>query len=210
MASDNNDDNDNNDDHAEQENMKGMKSVSLSNDKFSTKLYDLLRRKHQNLVFSPFSISVVMAMLSAGARGETLKQIKEVLFFPPSPTLQTEYKNILPEIKSTGDFTVETANKLFAKKDFSILRDFQEILNNTFHSGIQNIEVGEPKAAAEKINNWAEEMTQNKIKNLIDESMINENTRLILVNAIYFKSDWAREFKKSSKLNFNVSCSSQL
>lgn len=90
------------------------------------------------------------------------------------------------------------------------MRDFQEILNDTFYSGIQNIEVGEPKAAAEKINNWVEEMTKNKIKNLIDESMINENTRLILVNAIYFKSDWAKEFEKSPEMIFNVSCSSQV
>merc|ERR1711942_361006 len=187
-----------------------MKSSTLGNDKFSSDLYCLMKEEYENFVFSPFSISTVMAMLSAGARGETLKQIKEVLFFPPSPTLQTEYKNILPEIKSTGDFTVATANKLFAKKDFSILRDFQEILNDTFHSSIQNIEVGEPKVAAEKINNWVEEMTKNKIKNLIDESMINENTRLILVNAIYFKSDWAKEFEKSPEMIFNVSCSSQV
>ena len=103
-----------------------MKSSTLGNDKFSSDLYGLMKEEYENFVFSPFSISTVMAMLSAGARGETLKQIKEVLFFPPSPTLQTEYKNILPEIKSTGDFTVETANKLFAKKDFSILRGFQD------------------------------------------------------------------------------------
>ena len=88
MASDNNDNNDNNknnDDHAKQENMNEVKSISLSNDKFSTKLYNLLRKRHQNLVFSPFSISVVMVMLSTGARGETLKHIKKGLFFPPHP-----------------------------------------------------------------------------------------------------------------------------
>merc|ERR1712179_657379 len=71
------------------------KIVNHSNDKFSTKLYNLLRRKYQNLVFSPFSISTVMAMLSTGARGETLHQINKGLFFPPSPTLQAEYKNII-------------------------------------------------------------------------------------------------------------------
>jgi len=192
------------------DNDSNMNSSILGNDKFSIDLYRLMKEEYENFVFSPFSISTVMAMLSAGARGETLKQIKEVLFFPPLPTLQAEYKNILPEIKSTGDFTVETANKLFAKKNFSIMRDFQETLNNTFHSGIQNIDVGEPKAAAEKINNWVEEMTKNKIKNLIDESMINMDTRLILVNAIYFKSDWSKEFKNSPKMIFKVSCSSKV
>ena len=141
MASDNNDNNKNNDDHAKQENMNEVKSVSLSNDKFSTKLYDLLRRKHQNLVFSPFSLSVVMAMLSAGARGETLKKIKKVLFFPSSTILQAQYKNIIPAIRSTQDFTIETVNKVFVKNGFPFFRTFERILFKSFHSKIKRIDV---------------------------------------------------------------------
>ena len=83
--------------------MKEVISVSNGNDKFSTNLYQLLRKKQQNLIFSPFSISVVMAMLSAGAKGETLKQIKKVFFSPfphspdrvqKSPTILKIYKGL--------------------------------------------------------------------------------------------------------------------
>jgi len=178
--------------------------VSVSNDKFSTKLYDLLRRKHQNLVFSPFSISVVMAMLSAGARGETLKQIKKGLFLPPSPTLQAEYKNILPTIRSTKDFTIETANKVFVKKGFSIKRDFQEILRNSFHSNIQDLDFGDSEEAADEINDWVEERTRDKIEDLIKPGMIGQDTSLVLVNAIYFKSNWAKKFDTTDKTQFHT------
>merc|ERR1712025_261447 len=60
-----------------------MKSSTLGNDKLSSDLYCLMKEEYENFVFSPFSISTVMAMLSAGARGETLKQIKDVLFSHP-------------------------------------------------------------------------------------------------------------------------------
>ena len=174
------------------------KIVTHSNDKFSTKLYDLLRKEYQNLVFSPFSISAVMAMLSTGARGQTLDQIKKGLFFPPSSTLQAEYRNIIPSIRSTEDFTIEIANKVFVNKNFSILRNFKEILRNSFHSNIQNMDFEDSKAAADTINDWVEDRTRDKIKDLIQPDMIDGETSLVLVNAIYFKSNWAKKFDKTS------------
>jgi len=186
------------------------KIVNHSNDKFSTKLYDLLRRKYQNLVFSPFSISTVMAMLSAGARGETLHQINKGFFFPPSPTLQAEYKSIIPSIRSTEDFTIEIANKVFVKKNFSILRNFQEILRNSFHSNIQSMNFEDSKAAADTINDWVEDRTRDKIKDLIQPDMISGDTRMVLVNAIYFKSNWAKKFDRSEPMKFHISPSSSV
>ena len=179
--------------------------VSISNDKFSAKLYDLLRKKHENLVFSPLSISVVMGMLSTGARGKTLKQIKKGLFFPPSHTLQTGYKNIIPGIMSTKDFTIETANKVFVKKGFSILRNFQEILINSFQTNIQEMDFGNSQEAADEINDWVEERTRDKIEDLIKPDMINQDTSLVLVNAIYFKSNWAKKFGRTETTNFHIS-----
>merc|ERR1719370_49451 len=75
-----------------------------------------------------------MAMLDAGAKGKTQNQIKKGLFFPPSATLQAEYKIILPSITSTQDFTFETANKVFINRGFSLLDDFKEVMMNSFHS----------------------------------------------------------------------------
>merc|ERR1719244_445726 len=186
------------------------KIVNHSNDKFSTKLYDLLRRQYQNLVFSPFSISTVMAMLSAGARGETLHQINKGFFFPPSPTLQAEYKSIIPSIRSTEDFTIEIANKVFVKKNFSILRNFQEILKNSFHSTIQSMNFEDSKAAANTINDWVEDRTRDEIKDLIQPDMINGDTRMVLVNAMYFKSNWAKKFDRTEPMKFHISPSSSV
>ena len=191
-------------------NTQEEKSVALSNEKFSRKLYHLLRIKNQNLVFSPFSISTVMAMLSTGARGKTLEEIKKGLFFPPSPTLQVGYKSIIPTLRSTDDFTIKTANKLFIKKDFSILRKFQQILSRSFQSSIQEIDFGDPKSAANEINNWVEDKTREKIRDLILPDMIDQNTRLVLINALYFKSNWAKKFDKAKPMKFHISPTSSI
>merc|ERR1739844_600433 len=98
----------------------------------------------------------------------------------------------------TQDFTLDTANKVFINKGFSLLNDFKEVMINSFHSNIQDIDFGNSKAAADKI------------KNLIKPNMINADTRLVLVNAIYFKSNWAKKFVKTSVMEFQTSPSSSV
>merc|ERR1712212_1290707 len=151
-----------------------VKSIAKSNDQFSKSFYDLLREEEGNLIMSPFSVSGVMSMVSAGARGKTLDQIMTGLSFPPPDTLQLGY---------------------------------QELLHNSFHASIQSVDFGDSQLAARMINNWVEKMTMDKIKHLIKADMLNALTRLVLVNAIYFKGDWEAKFdqKLTKDQDFSVS-----
>jgi len=176
------------------EHVEEVKSVAKSNDQFSKDLYDLLRKEEGNLIMSPFSVSGVMAMVSAGARGNTEEQIRSGLSFPPSESLQLGYKDAIPALRSTQNFTLEAANTVFAMKDFAVLDEFKELLHNSFHASIQNVDFSDSHLAARMINNWVEKMTRDKIKHLIKADMLNALTRLVLVNAIYFKGDWAAKF----------------
>ena len=110
--------------------------------------------------------------------------------------LQAEYKNIIPAIGSTDDFTLEFADGLFLKRNFSILDHFEWTL--TFlGSDIKIMDFEDSEAAADTINDWVEERTKDKIKDLIQPDMIDEDTSLVLVNAIYFKSNWAKKFERT-------------
>merc|ERR1712002_1241961 len=153
--------------------MGEVKSVAKSNDQFSQDLYDLLRKEEGNLIMSPFSVSGVMAMVSAGARGNTEEQIRSGLLFPPSESLQLGYKDAIPALRSTENFTLEAANMVFAMKDFSVLPEFQELLHNSFHASIQNVDFGDSQLAARMINNWVGKMTMDKIKHLIKADVLN-------------------------------------
>jgi len=191
---------------------KSQNPVSSSNDQFSSQLYYLLSKMPdtENLVFSPVSISGVMAMMSVGARKRTLKQISDALFFPSSPVLLAGYKKLIPALAPNKDFTLETANSLFVMKGFPISKDFQTSLSNNFHSKVNVVDFSKSKAAAKEINSWVEKTTRNKIKELIDESMVNANTALILVNALYFKSNWAKNFEKAEPKKFFISPSKSI
>eukprot|EP00091_Calanus_sinicus_P015572 TRINITY_DN3396_c0_g1_i1.p1 TRINITY_DN3396_c0_g1~~TRINITY_DN3396_c0_g1_i1.p1 ORF type:complete len:469 (-),score=154.10 TRINITY_DN3396_c0_g1_i1:132-1538(-) len=184
-----------------------VRSVASSNEQFSVKLYDLLRKKEGNLIMSPFSVSGVMAMVSAGAGGNTLDQIRDGLSFPSSSSLQLGYQDAIPALRSTDNFTLEAANTVFAMKDFSVLAEFQELLHRSFHASIQSVDFGDNQLAARMINNWVEKMTRDKIKHLIKKDMLSALTRLVLVNAIYFKGDWASKFdpKLTKEQDFSVS-----
>jgi len=191
-------------------NHEECQSVAKSNDEFSKDLYDLLRKEEGNLIMSPFSVSGVIAMVSAGARGNTEEEIRSGLFFPPSESLQLGYKDAVPALRSTQNFTLEAANTVFVMKDFSLLPEFKELVQNSFHASIQSVDFSDNHAAADMINKWVRKMTRDKIKHLIEVDMVNALTRLILVNAIYFKGDWAVKFdpKQTMDKDFSATPSS--
>jgi len=192
------------------EHFEEVKSVAASNELFSNKLYNVLKGEEGNLIMSPFSVSGVMAMVSAGAGGRTLQQIMSGLSFPSPVSLQLGYQDAIPALRSTDNFTLEAANSVFAMKDFSVLPIYQEVLHRSFHASIQTVDFADNHGAARMINDWVEKMTRDKIQNLIKADMLNDLTRLVLVNAIYYKGDWASKFdpKLTKEQDFSVSPSS--
>merc|ERR1711963_891415 len=112
---------------------------------------------------SPFSVSAVMAMVSAGAKDETLQQILTGMSLPASE-----------------NFTLEAANTVFSKDGFEILEEFKENLHRYFHAGVQPVDFSDTQHAARMINNWVQKMTADKIHNLIKADMLDPVlTRLV-------------------------------
>ena len=178
-----------------EDNTEALRIVAISNDQFSTKLYNIMKEEEGNLIMSPCSVSICVAMLSAGARGNTLQQIQSAFSFPPASDLHLGYKDIIPALRSSDDFiTLETGNTIFASKDLSVLEDYQEVLSRSFHATIQTVEFGDNEEAAKIINSWVEKMTRDRIKNLVHEDMLSSRTSLVLVSTIYFKGDWKYKF----------------
>lgn len=192
------------------EHVQEVREVAASNEEFSTKLYDLMRGEEGNLIMSPFSVSSVMAMLSAGAAENTLQQITAGLSFPSSSSLLLGYQDSIPALRSNENFTLEAANSIFAMKDFSVLSQYQEALHKSFHASIQTVDFGDSHEAARMINNWVQKMTRDKIQHLIKADMLNELTRLVLVNAIYFKGDWAAKFNSQLTKDHDFTASPSL
>ena len=150
--------------------------------------------KAANLVMSSSSVSTVLAMLRVGARGNTLDEMTAALFSANSHAISTGYRHLLPKLKSE-DFTL--ANKIFLGNGFSPKKSFLDIVHRDFYSEVAEVDFVRKESAAKTINKWVENQTGNKIKDIVDPGMFDHDTKVVLVNAIYFKAKWAKKFDES-------------
>lgn len=171
---------------------------------FALKLFNQLSTgKDANFFVSPFSIVIALSMVLNGARNDTLNQLKNILnmnslSIPEINGLQHEYlSNLTRLIKSKRNSVVlDSANKIYSKKEYQLKPEFVNDLLNYYSSQIEPMDFTKSEEAANEINEWIANKTNNKIKDLISPSLLNELTRIILVNAIYFKGNWLYPFNE--------------
>lgn len=179
----------------------GPASLAEGNNAFACQMYRRLAAKPGNHFFSPYSISAALAMTYAGARGKTEVQMAKVLHFPLSENrLHAAFKDLGEALNAGGKerpYQLSVANALWGQKGYEFLAPFLGVVNRNYGGGLRRVDfVGDTEGARKTINTWVEEQTQQKIKELIPEGILDKLTRLVLTNAIYFKGDWASQFDK--------------
>ncbi len=175
---------------------QGIKSAVDSNNVFAFKLYANLKGNH-NLFYSPFSISSALAMTYAGAKGETEKQMSKTLHFNPKhDSLNSHFEKIITTITAdtANGIQLSIANSLWAQNKFHFLNTYTDLIKQFYLSQVNNVDFADVKTRDE-INGWVEKKTNNKITDLLPKGSINGNTKLVLVNALYFHGEWAAKFK---------------
>lgn len=172
-----------------------------SNQEFSFNLYKRLGEEPGNIIFSPYSISNALAMTYAGARGETEKQMAEVLRFTirqPADSLHQMFAEInrnLNKMSEKEGITLSSSNALWIEQTYSLLEEFIHTMEKFYDAHLFQLDfINEYEKSRMRINNWVEEQTHDRIKNLLPPGTITPRTRLVLTNAIYFKGLWARQF----------------
>ena len=172
-----------------------VESVAKAAEEFSKSLYGVIKETEEsNLLFSPYSVAAVLAMLSEGARGKTLDMMKNTMFLPEADSLRAGYKDSIPALRTNENFTLDTANTAFLMKDFQVLEEFQTSLQENYHAAMSTVDFAENEKAARTINDWVKSETREKITDLIPADSLNALTRLVLVNAVYFKATWQFAF----------------
>ncbi|NWR68707.1 SPB11 protein, partial [Centropus unirufus] len=198
-----------------------MCSLSAANAKFCLDFFRELskRKRNENIFFSPISLSAAFGMVVLGARGNTLKQIEERLQFIQlctgnlKPTMQLlffhlkceEAREVHSQFQVLLDAVSEPrpgcsltiANRLFGEITYPFFQQYLDSTKKFYRAELEavNFKYTEEEAR-EKINFWVENETKGKIKDLFAAGFIDPSTVLVLVNAIYFKGNWAVEFNK--------------
>lgn len=185
------------------------------NTAFALELYAKLGAPGGNLFFSPYSISSALAMTYAGARGGTAAGMQQALHFnlgpdgthPAFAVLQAR----LADIERKGRIRLAIANSLWPQQDHPFLPEYLALVQAAYAAGITPLDyAGDTEGARQTINRWVEKRTQDKIKDLVPQGQLDAASRLVLVNAIYFKGSWAVPFKpaQTAPADFFVAASS--
>jgi serpin B len=156
----------------------------------------------RNTFFSPASIATALAMTSLGARGETERQIDQVLGFDAADRdkMHETFAALLKDANSAGGergYQLSIANRLWGQKGYHFLPAFLTQTQKQYGAALEEVDfAANPDAVRGTINRWVEKQTADKIKDLIKPGVLAADTRLVLTNAIYFKGSWADPYKK--------------
>ena len=177
--------------------------IAHSANKFALDLHEILRNEdnlvNENLFYSPTSLLIALAMTCFGARGKTAEELASVLHLIPDSSSGPNMKKFLSSLNSSSDNNTKllTANKLFIEKSLEILQSYRGGIQEFYDSEITSVDYKQrTEEVREEINKWVEQKTNDKIKGLIPPGMLSSDTRLVLVNAIYFKGLWLQPFLK--------------
>jgi serpin B len=181
-------------------NVAPVEPLVAGNTEFALALYQKLRPQPGNLFFSPYSIATALAMTYAGARGRTAVQMAQALrFHLEPPQLHAAFAHLeatLSRIGNRGQVQLNVANALYPQQGYPFLPDYLALVEAFYGARITAVDYRDAAAAHEFINNWVAEKTAQKIPNLIPSGLLNDLTTLVLVNAIYFKGNWASQFSR--------------
>lgn len=170
-----------------------------------------------NALLSPYSIQVALAMTYAGADGKTREEMAKTLHFPKDSTelnksfnaqvnslndMRRDSEKITAGSKNGGPkepITFTMANRLYGQQDFAFRPAFLDMLKESYEAPLEKVDfIHDSDKVRLHINAWVEEVTKNRIRDLLPGGSLTEQTRLVLVNAIYLKAAWEKHFEKNA------------
>ncbi len=190
----------------------GLVTLVDGNSAFTFDLYQVLRETDGNLFYSPYSISLALAMTYAGARSETESQMADTLHFDlPQNQLHPAFNSLDLELGRRGQgakgkdgegFRLHIVNAIWGQKDYEFLSEFLDLLAENYGAGLRILDfMKAPEQSRITINKWVSDQTEERIKDLIPKGVIDELTRLVLTNAIYFNAAWQYPFEEDDTSN---------
>lgn len=185
-----------------------LAAVSTAEQAFGARLYQALASDPGNLVVSPLSIHLALAMALGGAGGATATEMAQALAVAgiDSTTLHAALNSLDAALEARNrtdppiddreqKVQISVVNSLWGQEGFAIVQSYLDLLARNYGAGIRVVDFEQAAEEARvAINDWVAEQTSDRITDLIPAGAIDELTRLVLVNAVYLDATWARPF----------------
>lgn len=183
-----------------QEPMPQAQSIAEANNRFHFDFYAaaLKSRQSHNVFASSFSVSSAFALLYPGASGATADELRRVFHFSPSADFHQQFGEMLRALShhNAPEHSLEVANAVWLRQALKLQPNYEQLVKTAYNAEINLLDFTQPQQAADRINTWTAQKTHDKIQKILDASDLQPDTRLVLTNALYFKSAWATPFPK--------------
>lgn len=177
-----------------------MEQLSSANSLFALELFRTLSESNPtgNIFFSPFSISSALAMVFLGAKGSTAAQLSKTFHFDSVEDIHSRFQSLNAEVSKRGaSHTLKVANRLYGEKTYNFLPEFLASTQKMYGADLAPVDFQHASEDARKaINQWVKGQTEGKIPEVLAVGVVDSMTKLVLVNAIYFKGLWEEKFMK--------------
>jgi serpin B len=182
---------------------ENINALIKGNTDFALDMYKKLSTADTNMFFSPYSISIALAMTWAGARGQTESEMASALHFSlDQAQLHPAFNDLDLALKAQAQkdgFELNIVNQLWGEKTYQFLPDYLKTVSVNYGASMRLLDfMNSPEPSRLVINDWVSDQTKTRIQDLIPEGAIIPLTRLVLTNAIYFKAQWADTFYKEN------------
>ncbi|XP_013167065.1 PREDICTED: antichymotrypsin-2-like isoform X2 [Papilio xuthus] len=184
----------------------GDKAVTSAIAQFSARFCNELD-KSTSVVSSPLSAEFVLALLALGTTDPAHEELLTTLGITNDDAVRSSFSAVSSNLRSVKGVTLNVANKVYLMEgNYDLNEQLKEDAVKVFDASFEKVDFSNGAAAAEIINKWVESKTNDKIKDLISSDSLNSDSRLVLVNALYFKGTWKKQFDPSNTLDqpFNV------
>ncbi|KAF9419262.1 hypothetical protein HW555_004189 [Spodoptera exigua] len=177
------------------------KALSSAIAQFSAKFCVELE-KGKSVVSSPLSAEFVLALLTLGTTEPAHTELLTALGIPDDDSIRSSFTEVSSKLRSLKGVTFNVANKVYLKDgSYDLQPSLKVDAEKVFNAGIEKIDFNTGAAAVEVINKWVESQTNEKIKDLLSSDSVDSDTRLVLINALYFKGTWQKQFDPQNTMN---------
>lgn len=175
------------------------KGYAAAGNRMAFQLLPLLEDGVKNIVLSPLSIQYALGMTANGASGETLDQLVKALGFADGrvEALNAFCNKLLNELPAVDlEVTLKLADALLVNQQYPLLPAFQKTVETSYYAAVENMSFGDPEKVAARINDWSSRNTNGLIDKMLEPGEIDPDAIAFLMNALYFKAQWATLFKE--------------
>ncbi|XP_005373094.1 PREDICTED: serpin B8 [Chinchilla lanigera] len=177
-----------------------MDDLCDGNGTFAISLLKMLGEEDnsRNVFICPLSISSSLAMVFLGAKGNTAAQMSQALCLDRDGDVHAGFQSLLAEVNRAGTkYLLRMASRLFGEESCDFLPTFKESCKKFYQAEMEELSFAKDAEECRKhINDWVTEKTEDKISEVLGPGIISSLTKLVLVNAVYFRGKWNEQFDR--------------